>query len=158
MTSATDIEAIKQLKARYFRSLDTKDWDAFRDVFTGDPQIGPIENGFPDYLLALRPKEARENVAAGADFDAFIERNRLFIGPLITTHHGHQPEITITGPDTASGIWPMEDVLVWPEEGYRLRGTGHYWEEYRRVDGEWRLASLKLTRLYVHVEKIEPLT
>ena len=31
-----DVEAIKQLKARYFRAMDTKDWDAMRDVFTDD--------------------------------------------------------------------------------------------------------------------------
>ncbi|WP_166875220.1 nuclear transport factor 2 family protein [Salinibacterium sp. ZJ450] len=46
-TRTDEIEAIKQLKARYFRALDTKDWDAFRGVFVEDPQIGPIENGFP---------------------------------------------------------------------------------------------------------------
>lgn len=156
-TRTDEIEAIKQLKARYFRALDTKDWDAFRGVFTADPQIGPIENGFPDYLLALRPPEARAQVTAGTGFDAFIERNRLFIGPLITTHHGHQPEIELTGEDQATGVWAMEDVLVWKKEGYRLRGTGHYWETYRKLDGEWKIASLKLTRLYVFVEKIEPL-
>ncbi len=155
-TRTEEIEAIKQLKARYFRALDTKDWDAFRDVFVDDPQIGPIENGFPDYLLALRPPEARGTVTAETGFDAFIERNRRFIGPLITTHHGHQPEIELDG-DEATGIWAMEDVLVWKKEGYRLRGTGHYWETYRKVDDEWRIASLRLTRLYVYVEKIEPL-
>ena len=31
-----EIEAIKQLKARYFRLLDTKRWDAWREVFTED--------------------------------------------------------------------------------------------------------------------------
>jgi len=31
-----DIEAIKQLKARYFRTMDTKDWKAMRQVFTDD--------------------------------------------------------------------------------------------------------------------------
>ena len=31
-----DIEAIKQLKARYFRYIDTKDWDAFSQLFTED--------------------------------------------------------------------------------------------------------------------------
>jgi len=31
-----DIEAIKQLKARYFRTMDTKDWDGMRTVFTDD--------------------------------------------------------------------------------------------------------------------------
>jgi len=31
-----DVEQIKQLKARYFRLLDTKDWDGFADLFTDD--------------------------------------------------------------------------------------------------------------------------
>lgn len=156
-TRTDEIEAIKRLKARYFRALDTKDWDGFRDVFVEEPQIGPIENGFPDYLLALRPPEARGIVDNDTGLDAFVDRNRRFIGPLITTHHGHQPEIELTDDGEATGIWAMEDVLVWKQEGYRLRGTGHYWESYRKVGGEWKIASLKLTRLYVYVEKIEPL-
>jgi len=38
MDAATlaEIEAIKQLKARYFRLLDTKQWDAWREVFSDD--------------------------------------------------------------------------------------------------------------------------
>ncbi len=31
-----DIEQIKQLKARYFRLMDTKDWVGWRDLFTDD--------------------------------------------------------------------------------------------------------------------------
>jgi hypothetical protein len=31
-----DIEAIEQLEARYFRTLDTKDWSGLRDGFTDD--------------------------------------------------------------------------------------------------------------------------
>ncbi|NDH10195.1 MAG: hypothetical protein EBY44_00365 [Actinobacteria bacterium] len=30
---ADDIEAIRQLKARYFRTLDQKDWSGYRQVF-----------------------------------------------------------------------------------------------------------------------------
>ena len=147
-----DIEAIRQVKARYFRALDTKDWEAFKTVFTEDAEIGPIDNGFTSELLDLRPSGERKPVAS-TGLDAFVERVAMNIGPLKTTHHGHQPEITITGPDEASGVWAMEDVLVWPEEGYRLRGTGHYWETYRRVNGEWKIASMKLTRLYVFVDQ-----
>ncbi len=41
-----DIEQIKQLKARYFRMIDTKDWEGFRELFTDDcvhhlPQESP---------------------------------------------------------------------------------------------------------------------
>ena len=35
-TALMEIESIKQLKARYCRYLDTKDWDSWRDVFTDD--------------------------------------------------------------------------------------------------------------------------
>ena len=31
-----EVEAIKQLKARYCRYLDTKDWDAWRAIFADD--------------------------------------------------------------------------------------------------------------------------
>ncbi len=100
---------------------------------------------------------ARASVARGTDVDAYIERVRAFIDPLTTTHHGHQPEIELMGDSQATGIWPMEDVLVWRAQGYRLRGTGHYRETYRKVEGAWKISSLQLSRLYVYVEKVEPL-
>lgn len=35
-TTLLEIEAIKQLKARYCRFLDTKQWDDWRALFTDD--------------------------------------------------------------------------------------------------------------------------
>lgn len=154
LTRAEDLEAIRQLKARYFRALDTKDWDLFRSVFTEDAVIGPLDNGFTPELLALRSPDAQKPLTSSG-LDAFVERVAINIGPLLTTHHGHQPEIELTAEGEATGVWPMEDVLVWPADGYRLRGTGHYWETYRKLDGAWKIASMKLTRLYVYVEKID---
>ncbi len=43
------------------------------------------------------------------------------------------PEITLTGPDSATGIWAMYDRVEMP--GNRFEGYGHYHDEYRRVDG-----------------------
>ena len=34
-----EIEAIKQLKARYCRTMDTKDWPGMRQVFTDDVEM-----------------------------------------------------------------------------------------------------------------------
>lgn len=154
-TKAEEIEAIRQLKARYFRALDTKDWEGFKTVFTEDAAIGPVDNGFTPELIALRSPSQRDAVAASG-LDAFVQRVATNIGPLVSTHHGHQPEIELSDDGEATGIWAMEDVLVWPTDGYRLRGTGHYWETYRKIDGEWKIASMKLTRLYVFVERIDP--
>ena len=57
------------------------------------------------------------------------------------------PEITITSETTATGIWAMEDKLIW-RDGSRLHGYGHYHETYRKgADGAWRIATLDITRL-----------
>ena len=42
------IEEIKQLKARYFRFLDTKDWAGLTTVFTPDAVSNPSVNGVPN--------------------------------------------------------------------------------------------------------------
>lgn len=125
-----DIEAIKQLKARYFRTMDTKDWDGMRQVFADDVTMDTTASG--------------GGVITGADeFLAFL---RQAIGDVVTVHHGHMPEIVLTSPTTATGIWAMEDMLRWPD-GRELHGYGHYHETYERIGCEWRIKSSKLTRL-----------
>ena len=125
-----DVEAIKQLKARYFRSMDTKDWEGMREVFADDVVMDTTSSG--------------GGVVSGAD--AFVALLREILKDVITVHHGHMPEIEITSPTTARGIWAMQDLLRWPD-GRELRGYGHYHETYERIDGAWRIKTSKLTRL-----------
>ena len=125
-----DIEAIKQLKARYFRTMDTKDWAGMREVFADDVTMDTTDSG--------------GNVMTGADdFLAFLEAT---LDGVVTVHHGHMPEIELTSPTTATGIWSMEDMLRWPD-GTELHGFGHYHETYEKIDGTWRITSSTLTRL-----------
>ena len=134
------IEEIKQLKARYFRHIDGKDWDSWQDVFTPDAELvvsfegdGP---GTPD-----------NPVVGSAEIVAFV---RPSIEALVTVHHGHTPEIELTSPTTARGVWAMEDLLSLPDGGGQvLQGWGHYHETYERSDGQWRIKTLRLTRLRV---------
>jgi uncharacterized protein (TIGR02246 family) len=131
-----DIEAIKQLKARYFRTMDTKDWQGMREVFTDDVVVDTSASG--------------GGVISGADeFMAFLEP---LLQEAITVHHGHMPEIKITSPSTAVGIWALQDVIVWPD-GTHLQGFGHYHETYELVGGEWRIKSSTLTRLHVNLTR-----
>jgi hypothetical protein len=69
---------------------------------------------------------------------------------VITVHHGHMPEIELTSPTTATGIWAMEDHLWWPAGSpiTSLHGYGHYHETYRKSSEGWRIATLTLTRLH----------
>jgi uncharacterized protein (TIGR02246 family) len=125
-----DIEAIKQLKARYFRTMDTKDWDAMRAVFTDDVAVDTTAAGGPAVI--------------GADeFIAFLKQT---LGDAVTIHQGHMPEIDLTSPTTARGIWALHDIVIWPTG--RLEGAGHYHETYEKSGDAWRIKSLTLTRLH----------
>jgi hypothetical protein len=130
---AADVEAIKQLKARYFRTLDTKDWAAMRQVFTDD-------------LVMDTSASPGGTVVAGADeFMVFLLG---VIGDVVTVHHGHNPEIELTSATTARGMWAMEDMLRWPD-GRQMHGYGHYHETYELVEDGWRIKTSTLTRLRV---------
>lgn len=129
-----DVRAIEQLKARYFRFLDTRDWDALRLVFADDVVVDTSDSG--------------GSVVAGAD--AFVAVLRKVLEGAVTVHHGHMPEIEFTSPTTASGIWSMEDRIRWPD-GRDLQGYGHYHETYEKTDGVWRIKTLKLTRIRLDV-------
>jgi hypothetical protein len=125
-----DIEEIKQLKARYFRGLDMKDWALWADVFTEDAHIEA--DGYP--------------------FDgpeAIIAAMKVFLDGVRTVHHGFMPEITINGPDEATGIWAMRDYLLYPGDGPPVGffGYGHYHEDYVRQSDGWRIRRLILTRI-----------
>jgi uncharacterized protein (TIGR02246 family) len=125
-----DVEAIKQLKARYFRTMDTKDWAGMRRVFCDD--------------VVMDTEESGGGVVTGAD--AFMEFLEPTLRDVVTVHHGHMPEIELTSATTAQGVWAMEDMLRWPD-GSELHGYGHYTETYENVDGAWRIRSSRLTRL-----------
>jgi hypothetical protein len=125
-----DVEAIKQVKARYLRTLDTKDWAALRLVLTDDMVMDTSASG--------------GTLVTGAD--AIMAFLLEVIGDVITVHHAHMPEIELTSATTARGIWAMEDMLRWPD-GQELHGYGHYHETYEKAEGAWRIKTLTLTRL-----------
>ena len=69
-------EAIKQLKARYFRLMDQKKWDEWAMVFAEDAHLVVPEGGVDE----------RGRAAVVASVSGVWEGVR-------TAHHGHMPEI-----------------------------------------------------------------
>ena len=133
-----EIEKIRQLKARYFHLMDQKRWDEWENVFCEDVVIDTTQEGSP--------------IVEGQR--AFREYLEPLLEGVKTVHHGHTSEIELTGPETATGVWAMEDKLWWPAEkgGMHLFGTGFYFEQYRKgPDGAWRIARLKLRRIRTEV-------
>jgi hypothetical protein len=125
-----EIERIKELKARYFRLLDTHQWPELANVFTSDVQFDIDSNQHMEFTGR----------------DPFIANVSSVLAGVKHVHHGHMPEIALTGTHAAAGIWAMYDHLIYPDR--IVHGYGHYHETYRlEADGEWRIATLRLTRL-----------
>jgi hypothetical protein len=126
-----DTEDIRQLKARYFRYIDSKEWSKLAALFTAHPTIDvgvKYDSG----------KELAENTAK-------------LLGAAPTAHQGFLPEITVNG-DRASAIWAMEDYVSFPpgssyKEGFH--GYGEYHDTYKRINGDWYIDSSLLTRFRV---------
>ncbi len=143
------IEEIKQLKARYFRGLDTRDWDLYAGVFTEDAHIdvrGSTDSSDGDSASAVDGFDDEAVITGGKAMAAFVAR--ITVGT-ISAHHGHMPEIDILSPTTAKGIWAMEDRL-WQPPGAPARlmhGWGHYHETYEKRKGRWLIASMRITKL-----------
>ncbi len=147
-----DIEAIRRVKTRYFRGVDTCDGDLVRGILAEDCVL--------DYT------DCFVDPASGRDFFppmSVVVRGRaswsargLSALGIVSVHEGHGGEIELIGETSASAIWSMTDRLFMPEGGpfNRLTGYGHYHETYERLDGGWKLRTLHLTRIRVEASWI----
>jgi hypothetical protein len=113
------IEEIRQVKYRYLRCVDLKQWDELAEVFTPDATV--------DYGTQVYGKPLK---LAGRDEIVGFLRDKL--GPdMITVHRAGQPEITVDG-DIARGTWSFEDTVI--ATGYRvvITGAAFYQDRYER--------------------------
>jgi len=132
------VDAIRRLKARRVRSMDSKDWKGYAACHTADAITTTFQSEVGD----------ADAVVGGEAISQRLERQ---LEGRTTAHHIHEPEIEITSPTTATGIWPMEDMLWWHEGDLEhwLHGYGHYHETYEQVDGQWLIKSRSLSRIRV---------
>lgn len=128
-----EIEAIRQLKYRYFRAVDCHDWPLLASCLAEDCTTwldsGKYRfNGRTEFVAGLR--ELLDNP------------------PLLTMHQGHHPEIELLGAGKARGIWYLEDYVISQEQGWLLRGTAYYRDEYVKRDGHWQILSTGYDRVF----------
>lgn len=134
-----DYKAIVELKARFGRLADAKDWDGYCAVFTADCAFdfggGVIVTG----------GRAGTDVIAG------------MLEGAVSVHRAYMPEIDFISPTEATGIWAVNDYIEWapdPQTGGRAAqmGYGREYETYRKVDGHWRIAHWRL-----RYDRLDPL-
>jgi hypothetical protein len=123
------IEEIAFLKARRDLAADTKDWALYESLHAPDHVS---ENG--DYGRWTTAKEMIANVAKSMEH-------------LTTLHHSHTPEIEFDSPVKAKGVWAMEGMSFWQQDGaeHWFQAFGHYFETYEKREGYWLFTWRKLT-------------
>lgn len=135
MNEFESIEAIKQVKYRYLRALDTKHWDDFAATLTQDITA--------DYGASIGAAHQFTDRAALVDFmQSSLPAN------VISEHRVTHPEITVTGPDTASGIWYLQDRVIMPDYDLTLIGAAFYHDAYRRTADGWKISATGYQRTY----------
>lgn len=138
MTDHDTLEELRQLKYRYLRSLDLKQWDEFADTLAPD-----IEASYGRRL-------------SFTGRDAVVDYMRTSLpGTIITVHQCHHPEITVDG-DTATGTWYLEDKVIVTEFRMLLTGAAFYNDTYTRgADGKWRISRTSYVRSYEATETLD---
>lgn len=136
----SDFEDIRTLKHRYFRGIDTADMALLATLFTED--IGVDYRG-GTYRVRLNGRDNMIEFLA----NSFHSRS-------VAMHHGHMPEITLTGDDVAEGIWYLEDIFIHLDGRTHTIGSAIYRDQYRREDGVWKIAQTEYDRV---IEMIRPL-
>lgn len=126
-----EMEAIKRLKYRYLRCVDTRDWDELAGCF------------IPEATTDYGGKYRLSGVKAIMDFLKKNDRPGV-----ITMHQVHHPEIELTGAETARATWALQDYVINLAGDWSLHGTALYEDEYVKVDGEWKIRHTGYRRIF----------
>ena len=131
MSQLEELEAIKQVKYRYLRFIDCKQWTELRDVFTEDVTVTYDKGRYS---------------ADGLDAVIGFLLGTLERTDVASMHQVHCPELEITSSTTAKGVWYFHDHVVNPGEvsggmpGHSiLQGAGFYEDVYIKIAGEWKI-------------------
>lgn len=133
LDNLSDIEEIKVLKHRYFRGIDTGNAELLSGLFTED--VAVTYNG-GTYKVSLSGRAAMLEFLANS-----------FHSAAVAMHIGLMPEIAITGNNSATGIWYLQDVFIDLEKDDHTFGTAIYTDTYRREGGTWKMASTYYDRV-----------
>ena len=138
LTVLEDVEAIKQLKARYCYLCDGLSDEAHRgellSLFTDDARLD----------FGLTPDSVYEGPEALEEFFRSVVPGAVSF----CMHMVHNPIIEVSG-DRATGTWYYEAPVTDATSGGAQWMAGTYHEEYRREEGRWKIASLDTSWNYI---------
>ena len=132
-----DLEAIRNVKHRYFRCLDSQQWDELRSCFTDDV-VTDYEDGH--YHL--------EGIDEAMRFLTESLGGLRAMGR-VAKHTGLHPEIELTSDTTATGHWTLHAFAFDARRRELSTQVSYYEDRYRKTGGEWRITYTGYTS-YIH--------
>lgn len=128
---SADRWAIQDLKHRYTRAVDTRDWTALAAALA------------PEMTARYRPDLVTEGAAAlVAELQGRLGEHR------ITVHQLAHPSIDVDG-DVATATWTMADRTVCTDVGLVVEGLSISHDRYRRdPDRGWLITAIAYQRAY----------
>ena len=131
------IEEIKRLKYAYMRCVDRKLWDEMATLFVPEATCS--------YSAGHYSHEGRDAIVAwlrkGMDRPGFH-----------STHSVHQPEIRLTAPDAATGVWKLEDYVLDTDHDIVISGAAFYEDRYVKRDAHWLILHTGYERVFEQIE------
>ena len=129
-----DIESLKQLKYRYWRHLDMKQWDQLAQLFAADATVcyssGKYEFKGVDQIMHFLSESLGE--ARGS----------------VTIHHGHHPEIELLSDTSARGTWALYNYMFNVKETRGIRIGAYYEDTYVKLAGAWKFQHIGYQALF----------
>ena len=128
-----EIRQIEQLKYRYVRAIDTHDWKLLESLLAAD-----IEVWFDGGALSQSGREKVVNFYKA-----------LLVPSFVSSHIVSQPEISIIGPSSATGIWRLQDTVYHTSDhtalqrkaGEKVSGAAYYYDKYRKEFNSWKICN-----------------
>lgn len=128
------LESVVDLKTRYCRWIDGKDWDRVASLF------------LPHAVLQFGPSDA----SAIRGRLAIVRFLRRQLGQGSTLHEARDPELRAQEGDSVRVVWSMKDHVETPL--YRLEGAGFYEDLYEQTAVGWKVAQVRVHRSKVVVQ------
>ncbi|MGJ3507223.1 nuclear transport factor 2 family protein [Enemella sp. A6] len=134
------IRDIEELKHRYLRAVDARNFDEFRECFVTEGAslgYGPMGHfNSVDELLQV--------------FNAyFLSKDDDGNHIVYDMHHAVHPDIEIISDTEATGRWTLRFREVNTRDRVEVINCGTYTDRYVKVDGRWRIQEQEFSILWM---------
>ncbi len=135
ITRLEDIEAIRNLQARYQRLLDARDFNGIAGCFADE-----VRSSYGNGEMSF---DGKENVLKFLMGSMSVE--------MPSSHLIHGGEIDVDG-EKATAKWYLQDFLIYKQKSINIYGAAIYDVSYVKKEGKWLISAIGYQRGYEYMD------